>query len=266
MKKTVAMLSILSMVISVAITAADTAKTTSPAIAPADGANTTAPAIDPNYVPHGRNSGLAEGAQGGIIPPSDEEREYWDGLAGNAGARDEKIAGAASVAATWAQVTTTYYAQETSYSCGAACARMALKQLTGITYSESAVRTGCNTTTGGTAMGDILTYLNNTQSVHGYFVNYSATKSTLMSNIYGAIASNQALPIVGIKESTAGNWPYNLTKHGIVIHSVLSDKTTVGLCDPWAGWIGDMPNYSYDRTADQLYSAYSGGGNLGHIF
>ena len=55
-----------------------------------------------------------------------------------------------SIRASWYQLDNMgsfyYYPQAKNYSCGAACVRMALRYLTGINYSEAAIRAGCNTT------------------------------------------------------------------------------------------------------------------------
>lgn len=50
-----------------------------------------------------------------------------------------------------------YYAQELSYSCGAAAIRMGLKGLSNLTLSEKTIREGCGITTDGTSISDMVT-------------------------------------------------------------------------------------------------------------
>ncbi|MDR1217649.1 MAG: C39 family peptidase [Oscillospiraceae bacterium] len=161
-----------------------------------------------------------------------------------------------------------YYAQELDYSCGAASVRMAMRYLTGSAYSESVIRSGCNTTsTNGTTIVNMKTYINSIQSQNAYYDKYGASKSTMKDDLYAGIVTYGAPPIIGLKEVLSNGWPYNLSAHITVIHSVASDKSSVYICDPWTGYIvGSGNTYTtYSKTTDTLYTAYSLI-NIGYMF
>jgi hypothetical protein len=150
-----------------------------------------------------------------------------------------------------------YCSQELSYSCGAASVRMALKYLTGIFYSEATVRTGCGTTSGGTSIANMVTYINSQQNINGYVAVYGASSGTMMSNLYSGVSTHQSPPIIAVRESTGGGFPYNLPGHALTIYSVRQDLTQVALCDPWAGYVNDSANRWYDVTSGNLYAGYN---------
>ena len=151
-----------------------------------------------------------------------------------------------------------YYAQAKNYSCGAAGVRMALRYLTGVNYSEATVRTGCNTTTSGTSLSDMITYINSEQSANTYVAKYGASKTTMKNNLYSGIVTWDAPPLMGLKEQTSAGWPFDLGGHCVVIYSVKSDKSEVSIADPWAGYVSSTSSYKwYDMTTDDVYTAYN---------
>lgn len=42
----------------------------------------------------------------------------------------------------------------------------------------------------------------------------------------------------------------------MVIHQVAADQSAVELYDPWAGYVSEPENKSYEVSAQNLYSAY----------
>jgi predicted double-glycine peptidase len=160
----------------------------------------------------------------------------------------------------------TYYAQEKSYSCGPASVKMALKFLTGTTYSESTIRTGCSTTTGGTYLSDMKVYINDEQSENPYVTMYQETKDNMKDDLYAGIVTWDAPPIVGLKETTNDGWGYNLAAHFVVIYSIMSDKSEVALCDPWAGYNSSSASDKWvDKSTDDLFTAYDAV-NVGYMY
>lgn len=159
-----------------------------------------------------------------------------------------------------------YYAQAKNYSCGAASVRMALRYLTGSDYSESTIRTGCSTTTSGTYLSDMKTYINKQQSSNSYITKYGATKTTLKDNLYSGIVTYDAPPILGLCESTSSGWPFDLPAHFVAVYSVKSDKSEVAIADPWAGYVSSTSSYKwYDKSTDDLYTAYNAV-NCGYMY
>lgn len=150
-----------------------------------------------------------------------------------------------------------YYAQEYSYSCGAACVRMALKTLTGTTYSEATVRTGCNTTSySGTTIANMKSYINSQQSHNTYISEYSTTLSNFKYHLYIGIQSYDAPPIVSVSESPSYSWPFTLSAHGVLISGIKDNKERVMIADPWVGYIGSSYNPVYYFESSNLYASY----------
>ena len=159
-----------------------------------------------------------------------------------------------------------YYAQAVNYSCGPACVRMALRYLTGTQYSESTIRTGCGTTTSGTYLSNMKTYINNEQSVNSYATKFNASKTTMKNNLYSGIVSFDSPPIIGLKESTSAGWAFDLSAHFVTVYSVKSDKSEVAIADPWAGYVSSTSSYKwYDKSTDDVYTAYSAV-NCGYMY
>lgn len=149
-----------------------------------------------------------------------------------------------------------YYAQELSYSCGPASVRMALKALSNLMLNENVIRTGCGTSTDGTYIADMTSYMTSMQSDYSYSSKYSILSSLFHSNLYNAV-SDGAPPIVGIKTSTTDGWFYNTSGHFIVPYAVMSDKSSYALADPWGGYAGVDSWKWYTKSASDLWGAYS---------
>lgn len=159
-----------------------------------------------------------------------------------------------------------YYGQETNYSCGAACVKMALRNITGTTYSEAAVRTGCNTTsTAGTYLVDMVEYINEEQDYNFYVERYRQTKASMQEDLYEGITYWDAPPIIGVRETTANGWNYNLSAHFVIIYAVTSSQSTFAVTDPWSGYIGDNANRDISVSVNDLYTAYNAV-NIGYMY
>ena len=164
--------------------------------------------------------------------------------------------------ATWKELTNPslfyYYAQENNYTCGPACVKMALKYLTGTTYSETAISIGCNTTsTNGTYLSDMCTYINGEQNSNSYVTRYNVSKTTMTDNLYDGIVLCDAPPVIGIQESTTLGWPFNLNAHFVTVYAAKSDKSVVMIADPWAGYISMASSYKwYSKSMDDVYTGY----------
>ena len=94
-----------------------------------------------------------------------------------------------------------YFAQEKYYSCGPACVKMALRYIKGVTYAELTIRSGCNTTTSGTYLSNMKTYINSKQNSNTYITKYGVAKSTMKNNLYTGIVTYDSPPIMGLKET-----------------------------------------------------------------
>lgn len=160
--------------------------------------------------------------------------------------------------ATWYSLSMTYYGQETNMSCGPACVRMVLKNLTGTSYSEETIRDNTNySSTDGTYLSDLVSYLNSEQSKIKYGTHYKKWKSTMKNNLYTSIATNSAPAIVGVRSSASDGFPYSGTGgHFVTVYAITSDKASEMLCDPWAGYVNEDDNRWYEISSDDLYDGY----------
>lgn len=158
-----------------------------------------------------------------------------------------------------------YYGQEKNYTCGPASVKMALRNITGEAYSESSISAGCNTTTSGTYLADMVTYINSMQNHNVYIARYNKSKATMKADLYAGIVNWDAPPIVGLKETTSNGWNYNLGGHFVVVYAVYSNQKKYAVTDPWSGYIGDSANRDITVSVDMMYTAYSAV-NIGYMF
>lgn len=206
------------------------------------------------------------GTASGAMEATDSQVGYWNSLNKESEAKanrseSEVLAALAtdSRASSWILTSRYfyYYGQELGYSCGPACVKMALRNITGTAYSESSIRTGCNTTTAGTYLADMVEYINDMQSHNRYLARYQQTKANMQSNLYSGIVTWDAPPIVGVKETTSTGWRYNLAGHFVTVYAVNSDKTAFLISDPWSGYIGDSANRDLNISVNNLYTGYN---------
>ncbi|MBQ1410134.1 MAG: C39 family peptidase [Oscillospiraceae bacterium] len=149
-----------------------------------------------------------------------------------------------------------YYGQETGNSCGPACVRMALRNITGINYSEAVVRKGCNMSDTGTAIGNLKFYINSMQSYNSYVVRVGMDKETMKFNLYSGIVNWDAPPIIGVDENSKKGWNFNLGGHYVIAYAVSSDKKYFMISDPWAGYVGQAEKRDLKISVDDLYTGY----------
>ena len=159
-----------------------------------------------------------------------------------------------------------YYKQETNYTCGPACVKMALKNITGITYSEEDIADGCNTIENrGTYLADMATYINEEQDHNYYLVRYNDSKANMQENLHDCLNAIDSCPIIGVRESTSAGWYYNLSAHFVIAYAVYSDMSKFLLTDPWIGYMGDNYSKAVVVSIDDLYYGYSTT-NLGYMW
>lgn len=221
------------------------------------------------------NAASVEDAQSnasGALEATDEQMQYWasqdkDALC-KAYRTENEVLAAATSSTSWIYTSRNfyYYGQETNYSCGPACVKMALRNITGTAYAESAIRAGCKTTaTDGTYLSDMVSYINSMQSYNYYIARYKQTKDTMKNELYNGITIFDSPPIVGLKETTSNGWHYNLSGHFVTIFCVTSTKTTFAVTDPWSGYIGDAANRDIMMSVDNLYDSYNAV-NIGYMY
>ncbi|WP_455717346.1 C39 family peptidase [Anaerosporobacter sp.] len=152
------------------------------------------------------------------------------------------------------------YNQTTSYNCGPAAVQAAMKYLTGSTPTQSTIATGCGTTTSGTYLSDMLTYINKKQEENLYVSQYKADSSSMENYLYSGVVIYMAPPIIGMSFSSSDGWLYSTGGHFMSVYGARSDKSLFALADPWIGYSGSGlsgNSSSYYKTANVIYNAYS---------
>lgn len=158
---------------------------------------------------------------------------------------------------TWESLDTfTIYTQLFNYYCGPACVKSTLNYINGSAPSQITIAIGCNTTTSGTYMSDMVEYMNSKQDAVYYIDEYGAAKVDFGNCLYADIAYYGVPSIVGFACRMEDGWQYNSNGHVCCVVAVRSDRGEVILADPFIGYIGGS-EVAYYRTLDKLYAAYS---------
>lgn len=160
-----------------------------------------------------------------------------------------------------------YYAQKKNYTCGPACAKMALKYLTGNGYTQTSLEQGCLTTpTNGTTLFNLKSYVNFLLGTNTYYSVYTSDYIGMREDMYIAIVTFLEPPIIGVKEDSDNGWPFELNAHYVIAYSVSTDKQAVRLADPWAGYVDENSPYKkYTMTTYFLHRAFNEAG-IGYMY
>lgn len=164
-------------------------------------------------------------------------------------------------AATWTYLSNyLVYNQTTSYNCGPASVQAALKYINGNTPTQAKIAEGCKTTTSGTYLSNMLTYINGQQSANKYVSKYNANSDTMKSCLYSGVVTYNAAPVIGMAFSSNDGWLYSSGGHFMSVYGATSDKSKFALADPWIGYSGSglsNNSWSYSKSATDIYDAYS---------
>lgn len=172
--------------------------------------------------------------------------------------------------ASWIYLDNTFYVynQTTSYNCGPASVQAALNYLKGSSPIQSSIASGCGTTSSGTYLSDMKTYINKQQSARTYVSKYNASSSTMKSSLYSGVVSYDAPSIIGLSFSSSDGWLYSSGGHFMTVYGTKSDKSSFALGDPWIGYSGSGlsdNSWSYSKSASTIYNAYSNN-NIGLMY
>lgn len=165
-----------------------------------------------------------------------------------------------SRATTWTHLPGTFYLyyQTTNYNCGPACVQSAIKYINGTAPSQSTVATGCGTTTNGSYLSNMVTYLNSMQNKNNYVDLYQEGRDTFKFCLYSTIHDVKVPAIVGFGCSKNDGWLYNSNGHVVCINAARDDYEAFQLADPLTGYLGFPDSYAfYQKSTTELYNAYS---------
>lgn len=160
------------------------------------------------------------------------------------------------------------YAQINDYYCGPATVQAALNYLTGQTPGQVTIAAGCGTTTSGTYLADMKSYLNAMQNQHTYTARYGADGASMCNYLYTGIASYDAPSIIGLSVLAIDGWLYNSPAHFMSVYGAMSDQSSFALGDPWIKYPGSGltdRSASYVQPALTVEVAYSSV-NLGLMY
>ncbi|MEY8332476.1 C39 family peptidase [Lachnospiraceae bacterium 47-T17] len=151
-----------------------------------------------------------------------------------------------------------YYAQENQYTCGLACARMVIKHLTGIGYTEKNILQNINGFENGVgiSLSNLVEYINSKVDTHKYKKFHGITKDKLMVNITFGIRLAKAASICGVQGDRKYGYAYDTKNHYIVVSAIAEDQSAVTVMDPWAGYVHEPQRGIFDLTDDQLMHGY----------
>lgn len=150
------------------------------------------------------------------------------------------------------------YSQSTSYNCGPAAVQAALRYINGYAPAQSSVASGCSTTTAGTYVSNMVTYINGQQSRRVYEAEYYYQfTGDFNTDLYDGVVVRKAPAIVGLYFNMDQGWAYNSGLHFMSVYGAMSDKSRFALADPWVGYAG-LTNigWSYAKSAQEISSAY----------
>lgn len=151
------------------------------------------------------------------------------------------------------------YNQTTSYNCGPAAVQAALRYLNGSTPTQATIAEGCKTTTAGTYLSDMLTYINSEQSENTYVSKYQASSTNMKNYLYSGVVTYDAPPIIGMAFSSSDGWLYSSGGHVMSVYGAMSDKSAFALADPWIGYSNSGltdNSWSYSKSATDIFNAY----------
>lgn len=158
---------------------------------------------------------------------------------------------------TWSTLGTfTIYIQETNYYCGPACVKSVLNFINGSSPLQFIVALGCNTTTSGTYLADMISYLNSKQTVNVYEGAYQETQTKLARYLYFDINTRGIPCIIGFACSTENGWQYSSNGHFSCVVAARDDRGAFILADPLPGYLGYGVG-GYVKTIDELFYAYN---------
>lgn len=188
------------------------------------------------------------------VPPAIGEKQAEDGLPA-----DQEYEERIMPRSFWYSLDMFYYGQKKEPSCGPACVRMVLRYFTGNSYEEETIcqNTGYSDLTG-TRLGDLVEYINAELDREEYRTYFKETEERMRDSIYNAIKVNARPVIIGVVPGKMEGSPYNGSNgHFLVVYGCKSDKTSVAIMDPWAGYKGDSEEYyCYLLPMESLYAGY----------
>lgn len=195
----------------------------------------------------------------GIVPSTSEEIKMFDSCVDV----DAQSEGQRALQSTWYYLDGTYYVynQTTSYNCVPACIQAVLRYVNGSTPTQATIANAVGTTTLGTYMYKVHTYLNQQQTVFDYDIAYITSVTELKNAVYNDIVTYGVPSIIGLSFSTSDGWLYDTPGHAMSAYGIKSDKSSISLADPWIGYSGSgLSSYSssYSKTTSTVYNACVG--------
>lgn len=153
----------------------------------------------------------------------------------------------------------TVYNQLTSYNCGPATVQAALNYL-GYNPSQADIARGCKTTTNGSYINDMVSYINKQQSKYRYTGRFNESSSEMSRYLYSGLTNSNVAPIIGMTFSTSDGWLYSTNGHFMSVYGAKSDRSSFALADPWIGYSGSGLNgqsWTYTKSTSTIYKAYN---------
>lgn len=147
-----------------------------------------------------------------------------------------------------------YFKQEKNYWCGPATTKQTLQYISGSSSSQAVIAKAIGTTTDGSNLSDMVSYLNNNQSNKNYVI-VTDPSEDLIQGIAKVIVDDQAPAIGRLAFKKGGNWEYSTRGHYLNITGYSNGGSSIRVTDPYIGWISPSSSGSYYVTSNEVYIA-----------
>lgn len=151
----------------------------------------------------------------------------------------------------------TLYSQINNHYCAPACVQSVLKYINGSAPSQITIASGCNTTSNGTTMPNMINYLNTKQTANVYEGFYVHDQTRLARYLYFDIHNRGIPSIISFACSTDQGWLYDSNGHVSCVVSARDDRGAFVIADPLVGYLG-YEEIAYIKTIGELYEVFTG--------
>ncbi|MFJ7953979.1 C39 family peptidase [Lysinibacillus sp. NPDC096418] len=147
-----------------------------------------------------------------------------------------------------------YFKQAYSYYCGPATVKQTLQFINGSSNTQDTIASGIGTTTDGSNLANMVTYINKNQSKHSYMV-HSSPDEDLIRGIPEYAVRNGSPAILRLKIAKGGNWTYTSSGHYMNMSGYSNYGKSIRVTDPYIGWVNASSTGSYWVTSNEIYTA-----------
>ena len=147
-----------------------------------------------------------------------------------------------------------YFKQDNSYYCGPATTKQTVHFIKRTSSSQATIATAIGTTTAGSNLTDMMTYINNNQTRRDYIIVTNPSEDLIQSIVEYSVR-NLAPTVCRLKIATGGNWLYSSSGHYMNLSAFTNYGANIQVCDPYLGWVTSTSTGKYYVTSNEIYTA-----------